>query len=185
MLSFVSSTADATVMVGLKLHPELTRILVDQGGMRIPESYREETGEWLESKTVDTIYREAQQLCPDYPLYRHASCALARVLGQPSHTATVYRADICPPSQCPIEQRHICEAARQIPDEEEIVLALRVLDRPLSFERHSDRVIIHGEVTQEEFAYLLHRLNCPLHVTMIRMQNLYHGSIYSGQPKEV
>jgi hypothetical protein len=183
MLSFVSATADATVFTGLKLHPELTRIITHDGALAVPDQVRDHTGEWLESQTVQMIYREANRIAPNYPLYRHASCALAFVLQRPDHTGTVYREDICPPSHCPSGQRLICAAARRIPSENEIARVLSALRRFIGFKREPDKVILNGEVTQQEFAYLLHNLNCPILVEAVRMQNLYHGSIYLGQRK--
>ena len=183
MLSFASSIADATVFIGLKLHPELTRVIIQDGVVFVPSPMLDQVGEWIESETIERIYFEARQICPIYPLYRHASCALAKVLGGPNYTATVYRLDICPPSQCPVTQRPICGAARRIPSEAEIAQTLSVLRRDISFVRHPNMVLIKGEVSQEEFAFLLHNLNCPLEVKAIKMQNLYHGSIYEGQKK--
>jgi hypothetical protein len=138
-------------------------------------------GEWLEPETVQKIYSEARDICPGYPLYRHTACALASVLGRPNHTATVYREDICPPSQCSSEQREICDATRRVPGESETSKAIAALGRSIEFERHDDRVVIRGPVTQEEFPFLLHLLNCPIEVESVTMLNLYHGSIYKGQ----
>jgi hypothetical protein len=183
LLSFASSIADATVFTGLKLHPELTRIITEDGSFSVPEQLKDQVGEWLSTRTIERIYLEASQICPNYPLYRHASCALANVLRRPNDTATVYRADICPPSQCQATQRRICEAARRIPNETKITQTLSVLGRNINFERHNDRVIVKGEVSQEEFAFLLHNLNCPIEVKAVKMQNLYHGNIYEGQRK--
>jgi len=183
MLSFASSIADATVFIGLKLHPELTQVISQDGVVSVPDRLRDQKGEWIEPATIERIYDEANRMCPTFPLYRHTSCALASVLRRPNHTATVYREDICPPSQCPLVQRRICEAARRIPSEAEITETLSVLRRDMSFVRHPDRVLIDGKVSQEEFAFLLHNLNCPLEVRAIKMQNLYHGSIYESQTR--
>jgi len=180
MLSFVSSVADATVFIGLKIHPALTPIITESS-IAVPSHLMDHAGEWVETDTIDQIYREALRLCPDYPLYRHASCALASVLGQPNHTATVYRDDVCLPSHCRSAQRAICKAARRIPSGVEIANVLSVIGAGIGFERKSDRILIKGEVTQEEFAFLLHNLNCPLEATTVKMQNLYHGDIYKGQ----
>lgn len=183
MLSFVSRIADAAVFVGLKLHPRLNRITASEVRIRIPKHLIGEFGEWIETKTIEHIYLEGRSICPTFPIYRHSSCALSFVLGIENQTATVFRKDICDPSQCPPSQRKICENARRIPSEDEIVKVLSVLERDIGFERHSDLVFIDGEVTQEEFAFLLHNLNCPLRVGRIRMQNLFRGSIYEGQPQ--
>jgi hypothetical protein len=183
MLSFVSSVADATVFTGLKLHPELTDVITQDGVLTVPTRLRTERGEWLDAGTIDLIYAEAAHICPNYPLYRHTSCALACVLRKSNYTGTVYRKDICPPSHCPANQRLICEAARHIPTEAEIINALSILGLKMGFERQPDRVILNGEVTQEEFAFLLQRLSCPLQAESVRMQNLYDGSIYDGQRK--
>lgn len=181
MLSFVSSSADASVFIGLKIHPELTRIITRDGILSVPERRQNQTGEWLEAETIKKIYREARRICPEYPLYRHSACALASVLKASNHTATFYRRDVCPPSHCPMSQRQICESERRIPQKEEISGVLSVLGRDIAFERHLDHVLIDGGVSQEEFAFLLHNLKCPLKVRRIKMQNLYRGDIYKGQ----
>lgn len=183
MLGFVSSIADATVLIGLKIHPELTSIMVRERIVQIPPELRSQSGEWLDTGIVDRIYTEAAEICPRYPLYRHASCALASILARPNHTGTIYRQDICPPSHCPEEQRNICAATRQIPSERKIADTLRAIQKSARFERKPDRILIREEVTQEEFAFLLHHLNCPLEVAEVKMANLYHGDIYRGQKK--
>jgi hypothetical protein len=185
MLSFASSVANATVFVGLKLHPELTRIITADRILTVPEELQGRHGEWIDADTVKRIYAEAARLCPDYPLYRHSSCALAAVLQQPNHTATIFREDICPPSHCSTAQRARCESAKRIPSEVEIRQALSLLGQELRFERRVDRIIIDAEISQEEFAFLLHSLNCPLEVRLLKMQNIYYGSIYEHQPKTV
>src|ERR1017187_5116750 len=105
MLSFVSRIADASVFVGLKLHPELTRIVMRDGSIPVPDEFRESVGEWLDPKTTDRIHELAGRICPEYPLYRHTSCALARIMACSNHTGTAYRSDICLPSHCPQGQR--------------------------------------------------------------------------------
>jgi DNA repair photolyase len=184
MLTFVPGLAEASVFVGLKLHPELTERVVSDGRIDVPVELRYKYGEWLEPEVVARIYEHAASLCPDHPLYRHSSCALAKVLSRPNHTATVFREDICPPSHCPAAQRKVCEGSRVVPDVEAIQTALRALNRPIRFERHPGRVVIHDQVSQEEFAYLLHNLNCPLEVQRVMMLNLYHGNIFSNQTVE-
>jgi hypothetical protein len=181
MLSFVSSIADASVIVGLKLHPELTDILRKDSPLNIPVPLLRVHGEWLPPKVVRTIYSEAESLCPNYPIYRHTSCALATVLSQPNHTATVYRRDICPPSHCPKDQRKICENSKGIPNATTIADALSKIGKSSNFQRLSQLVSIDEIVSQEQFSYLLHALNCPVKVKGIRFENLYRGDIYVGQ----
>jgi len=183
MLEFVSLSADASVFIGLKLHPELSQIIGGSGGIVIPPELQKDTGEWLSLDTINRIYREAGEICPTYPLYRHSGCALAYALRSPNRVGTIYRADVCIPSHCPERQRDICKAAKGVPSEDQIETALRAVDTTLRFVRHHDRVVVFGEVTQEEFAYILQQLNCPLEVRAIKMQNLYHGDIYRGQRK--
>lgn len=181
MLSFVSEIADATVFVGLKLQPELSKILTRGGTIRVPRRLMGKYGEWLETDTVRRIYNEARSICPEYPLYRHSSCALAFVLKRPNHTATFYRQDICPPSQCPGGQRCICEASKRMPSEAEISEAVGMLGGDIKFERRGDRVVISRIVDQEEFSFLLHLLNCPIELKQVRMTNLYLGDTLQGQ----
>jgi hypothetical protein len=181
VLDFVSSIADASVIVGLKLHPALTSVLRYDGGLAIPDHLIDSHGEWLESDVIDTVYAEARQRCPDYPLYRHTSCALSRVLSRPNHTATVFRNDICPPSHCPTVQRAICRGSQAAPSDDQIVSALSDVGIEPVFSRHSDHIRIEESVDQEQFSYLLHSLNFPLRVKSISFTNLYRGDIHKGQ----
>jgi DNA repair photolyase len=181
MLNFVSSLADASVLIGLKIHPELSKVLIQGALISIPDEYMNSYGEWIETNTINTIYDEAKHICPDYPLYRHTSCALANVLSRPNHTATVFRKDICLPSHCPKLQRDICEHAKIIPNNEIISEALSKLGRTEKFTRLPDKVVINAEITQEEFSFLLHELNCPIQVIAIRFENLYRGNIFIEQ----
>jgi hypothetical protein len=69
----------------------------------------------------------------------------------------------------------------KIPTRDEIRLAIAKLDREIDFEVHPGFVDIKGEVTQEEFSFLLSCLKCPINVTAVQMQGLYYGSIFEGQ----
>lgn len=178
MLSFVSAAADASIAVGLKLHPELTQILTDDGRITVPSSLRSRVGEWLEDEAVERIFSTARRLCPDYPVYRHTSCALARIVARPNHTGTAYRSDVCPSSQCSTDQRQICEAAKRVPTEQEVGLALQRIARPLRFVRADTGVSIPDKLTQEEYSYIVQSLGCPVNAASVELQNLYYGSIH-------
>jgi hypothetical protein len=181
MLSFVSPVADASVITGLKLHPELSEILASDERMSIPDRLMSSHGEWIEAGIIERIYKQATLICPDYPLYRHTSCALASVLSRPNHTATIFRKDVCLPSHCSPTQRTICESAKAIPDDTKIAEVLSRLEKDLRFTRFTDRVVINDVISQEEFSYLLHTLNCPLEAAAIRFENLYRGDIFANQ----
>lgn len=181
ILAFVSSNADATVFIGLKLHPQLSQIIMKEEIIPIPEKLQKKTGEWLSLKVIQSIYEEARKICPQYPLYRHTSCAISSILGIPNHTATFFRTDICPVSQCNKTQRNICKLASNVPDNDKISSTLKFLGRKISYKFELNSLYFDGTVSQEEFAFMLHNLNYPLKVKNIKMQNLYHGDIYKNQ----
>jgi DNA repair photolyase len=181
MLEFVSAFADASIISGLKLHPELSKIINGSGGIRIPEAYLSTYGEWLEANAIEEIFSTAKRLCPDYPIYRHGSCALACVLSRPNHTATIYQEDICLPSRCSSTQRSICAQARSIPSADKIGQLLISLGKSENFDYATDCIRIHEEFSQEEFIFLLHVLNYPIKVRQVNYQNIYRGSIFAGQ----
>lgn len=183
MLEFVSTVADASVVIGLKLHPELSKIINGSGGIRIPQDYLDKYGEWLEASAIDEIFATANRICPDYPIYRHGSCALARVLSKPNHTATIYQKDICLPSHCPMTQRNVCTSHRTVPNKDQVTLLLQSIGRNPPFQYSEDCIAIDDTFTQEEFIYLLHVLNYPVKVQQIEYQNIYRGSIFSSQPE--
>jgi len=182
MLEFVSSISNASAITGLKLHPELNKILSAGKIIPIPEQYKQRTGEWLDDSVLDRIHATAKKICPNYPIYRHGSCSLAYVLAQPNHTATVYQTDICLPSQCPAAQRKICMNQRNIPKRQTVQSALRSIGRDSTFNYEEGAIFIDNRFTQEEFIYLLHSLIYPLKVRQIEYQNIYRGTIFADQP---
>jgi hypothetical protein len=181
MLSFVSQFADASVFVGLKLHPELTNIIAQEGKIPVPEGRREDIGEWLEPDAIRQIYAIAGQICPDYPLYRHTSCGLAKIMGCPNHTGTVYRDDICPPSHCPKIQRSVCEVGRRTPAQSQIEEAIARLERMPTYFCTEDNIVFTSPLSQEEYAYLVQALAFPVTGKSVELQNLYYGNINEGR----
>jgi DNA repair photolyase len=181
MLEFVSRRASASVFVGMKLYPELSRLMEEKAPIRFPPDVRRAHGEWLAPETVGRIYRIAAEVCPDYPLYRHTSCAMAKILGHSNRTGTVFRPDICGPSRCPRGQREICARAKRIASPAEVADALRRLGSDWEFECRPDRIRIKAIVLQEEYSFLLHRLNCPIETEGVHFENVYRGSIFDHQ----
>jgi hypothetical protein len=177
-LSFVAPIANASVFVGFKLHPELTQIVKRNDSVAVPSRLANKVGEWLETDTIRRIYDMASRICPDYPLYRHTSCALAKVAGSANHTGTVYRMDICPPSQCPDSQRRICQLSRRVPSEQEVAAALSHVDRAITFKRNEDGIVVQDKLTQQEYSFLVQQLSCPVLALNVEMENLYYGSIH-------
>src|SRR5207244_3033300 len=102
----------------------------------------------------------------------------ARIFARPNHTGTAYRNDICLSSQCAADQRRTCEAAKRIPTEQEVGLALKRIGRPLRFVRTDAGVSILDKLTQEEYSYIVHSLGCPVSAASVELQNLYYGSIH-------
>jgi hypothetical protein len=181
MLAFVSRFADASIFVGLKLHPELTRIVTQEGAISVPPEREKEIGEWLEPEAIARIDAIARQLCPDYPLYRHTSCGLAKTMACPNHTGTFYRHDICPPSHCPALQRTICDASRRTPTQEQIDAALARLDPKPAYLLMQDKIVFTSTLTQEDYAYLVQTLAFPVIGRSVELQNLYFGNINEGR----
>jgi DNA repair photolyase len=182
MLEFVSGIADASIICGLKLHPELSKIINTSRSIHIPDYYMDKHGEWLETAVLDGILAMAKQVCPDYPIYRHGSCALAYVLSRPNHTATIYQKEICLPSRCPARQRGICSSSQHVPHSDRVIALLRSMGRNSHFHYAVDSITIEDDFTQEEFIYMLHVLNYPIKVKQVDYQNIYRGSIFGDQP---
>lgn len=183
MLEFVSAVADASIICGLKLHPALNKIIQGSGVIRIPDNRLDKFGEWLETSALDEILSLAGSFCPDYPIYRHGSCALAYVLSHPNYTATIYQRDICLPSHCPTLQRGICASAQSIPQREAVENLLQSIGKDSSISYLEDCIAIDDDFTQEEFIYALHVLNYPIKVQKLNYQNIYRGSIFAHRSR--
>jgi DNA repair photolyase len=184
ILAFVSDVSDASVFTGMKLHPKLNLIMLEEHFIRIPKKIQKKSGEWLSMNIIQNIYKEAKNICPTYPLFRHTSCAIASVLGIPNHTATLYRPDICPISQCTKTQRNICQSAKVIPNRDRIADTLNRLGRNINYEYRPNMLYFDDSIYQEEFAFILHQLNYPLKVKKLIQQNIYKGDIYKDQKTE-
>lgn len=181
MLEFISVKADASIVCGLKLHPALSQIINGLGNIRIPDAYLDRYGEWLEASAIEEIFATAKRICPGYPIYRYGSCALARILSKPNHTATIYQRDICLPSHCPSAQRRICTTHQSIPQSDETRELLQSIGKNSSFTYADGCINIQDHFMQEEFIYVLHVLNYPIQVQRIEFQNIYRGSIFANQ----
>lgn len=180
MLEFVSGYAMATVFIGLKIHPGLAKITGNKKKFPLPPGVLDSPGEWMAPGTVETVYSRGKCTVPQYPVFRHTSCALSYILKQPDYTATVYRKDICPGSQCPESQRRMCEQAKNIPTDDQVTEILARLDRKIDYSVKKNCVKLHGSVCQEEFSFILHHLNFPIKPQSVKMVNIYKGSIYDG-----
>ena len=180
MLSFVTNYADASVFIGLKLSPILNKLIYNDNIIKIPLNLLNTNGEWIDTEVIDNIYSEGKNNYSDYPLYRYTSCALSQVLKKPNYTATIYRKDICLPSNCPINQRNRCINSQRKPSDEKIKFLLNKLDKKktMNYVLNNKELYLKGSLTQEEYCFLLHQLNYPIKIDLLVDLHMFLGDIH-------
>jgi len=178
MLDFVSKYARASIYFGLKSNPALYKLFSANEYLRLPAEYEGKHAEYLLPEIEHRIHALAETKYPDYPLYRHSSCAISYLFGNPDYTITFHNKRICQIcSRCPSSQRGICKKADKIPTEADVRLTLHQLGKDLPFRIMTEQVEIDGEITQQDLSYMIHRLNFPIKVGVIYTR-MWHGRMF-------
>lgn len=177
MLAFVSKYAKASIIVGLKYNPELRNLFNNQPELCIPDKNIPLYGDWLPPNIEEKLWKIAKTKFSDYHIFKHTSCAVSYILQKPDYNATTYRDEICKVSTCPDSQRRICESAVLKPDIQQVSALITHLGLNLPFEFNRHKIIIKGEIPQEDYIFLLHNLNYPIRAKL-KFTNVWHGSIF-------
>lgn len=185
VLDLVAQYSMASVYIGLKLNPSLYPIYQKNPYLKIPQSLAKSYGDYIPEGLEERLRSLASVKHPNYPLYKHTSCAVSLTLSIPDYNATLYRDPICKGSECPIWKRNICENARSIPSRETVKSLLDKLSIECDFKITQYAVEIFEEINQEDYVFLLHQLNFPLVVKDINYHLNLRGSIFRKDEKFV
>lgn len=184
VLDRASPYACATVYNGLNLNPALRPVYNKAPALRVPGSERSEYGEYLPRGVERRLKGLVARCYPRYPLYKHTSCAVSLALSAPDYNATVYTKSICLTSRCPDWKRRLCQKAKTPPSRSEVGSLLERLALDCDFTINRSGVRILGELSQEDFVFLLHRLNYPLTAQGIKYTRVFRGSIFRTAPPQ-
>jgi hypothetical protein len=177
ILDFVVQYASSSIYIGLRYNPVLYELYKRNENLRFPKAYQNQYDEYTPSQIEQKLKKIVAQKYPEYPLYKHTSCAISNLLNQPDYNATLYNKRICLiNSRCPTEQRAICQNAKAIPTEERVRALLSSLEKPLNFRITEKQIEIEGIISQQDYSYLLHNINYPIK-TEIKFTGIWRGSI--------
>lgn len=180
MLSFVSKYAKASVFIGLKYSPDLRKIFDIHPELCVPYEDIPQYGDWLLPSIEEKLWNTAKTQFSGYPIFKHTSCAVSYVLQKSDYNATIYRDDVCKISTCPDFQRRICKAAIFKPTTQQVSALIKHLNLNLPFEIDDHKIIISGEIFQEDYIFLLHNLNYPIQAKL-KFTDVWHGSIFTDK----
>jgi DNA repair photolyase len=179
MLTFVSQHCRSSVAVGLKYTPELAELFRGIADLNLPYSAsRPSRGTRFPRQLSEPLWELARQEFPQYPLFRHTSCAVSHVLQIPDYNATQYT-DICSHSQCSSAQRAIC-GGHNPPTFAEVEAAFHMLGLDVRFSVAKDSVCYEGSLYQEDWVFLVHCLGFPLRGVVEPRSNVWPGNIMPG-----
>jgi hypothetical protein len=132
--------------------------------------------EYIPPQVRQNLKRIAAKKYPEYPLYKHTSCAVSNLLNQAEYNATLYNKRICCGSTCPAKQRITCQTANILPNEEKVHALLSNLGKPSDFQITNKHIEIHTTIDQQDYSYLLHNLHYPIKVK-VKLTGIWRGSI--------
>ena len=168
----------ATVVVGLKVSPDLRRVYQATPELSGVAVQGPDEGTAITTQAWDGLIAALEARWPGHPLYRHTSCAMALALGAADYTATYHHPSICGESRCPAEQRARCAAASTPPTEDRIRASLAHLRLTNAFRVRGSSIVLDGEIGQEEYVFLLHQLRCPIQAE-VRFFRAFRGGIFA------
>jgi hypothetical protein len=184
VLNIVGKYAMASAYLGLRNSPDLHTMYASNEYLRLPDQLYGQYGDSIPTGIEERLKTLVKAKFPDYPVYKHTSCAISYVLSIPEYNATNYNDLICKSSNCPSWKRRACEMARTAPSKDRIRFLLERIGLENAFTLHEQEVEIVGEINQEEYAFLLHHLRYPLRAHVRHSCNLW-GSIYSSSEEIV
>jgi DNA repair photolyase len=177
ILDFVVKYASSSIYIGLKYNPALKELYKNNEKLLFPDTYQNRNDEYILPQIEQRLIEIAAKKYPEYPLYKHTSCAISNLLNQPDYNATLYNKQVCLiDSKCPSKQRTICKSTVGIPNEERVQSLIDNLEAPLGFQVNKNYVEIEGKVSQEDFSFLLHNLNFPVKAN-VTLTRIWRGSI--------
>ncbi len=173
VLDTVAPHALASVWLGLRLSPALNRLYASRFDLTNPLPLH---GDYVPDGMATRLRNLLAQKYPNYPLYKHASCALTLALGEPDFNATMHNENICGMSNCPDWKRQLCKNAKHPPSEDRVKQILDDMDIPLRFRLSPEAVCLDGEISQDQYCALLHRLKFPLRAGRVHYNQLMRGT---------
>jgi hypothetical protein len=178
ILDYVVQYSSASVYIGLKLTPNLYHIYKENLNSYIPHNLVGSYNDYIPNGVEERLRTITSSRYPGYPLYKHTSCAVSLNLEIPDYNATMYRDKICKESRCPDTQRLRCEKARKLPDRETVRQCLRDIGLNCSFKIDKNSIELSERISQEDFAFLLHKLKYPINNKKINFTRNLWGSIF-------
>ena len=177
ILDFVVQYASSSIYIGLRFNPALNELYKNNEILRFPSTHQNLNDEYILPQIEQRLREIATKKYPEYPLYKHTSCAISNLLNQPDYNATLYNKQVCIiNSRCPSGQRAICQNAKSVPTEEKVQLLIDKLERPLDFHIDENYIEIQGMISQQDFSFLMHNLNYPIKAN-IEFTRIWRGSI--------
>jgi len=161
VLRLVSRYATSSVCIGLKFGPRLYELFHDTPELLLPSALEGTRGNYLQSSITKRVLRIAHSEFPEYRVYFRTSCAVAHALEATDYTATL-GTDACEASLCPLAQRARCARSRRLPSSAAVHHALAKVAPARKFAIESQAVWIDGELSQEQYIFLLHTLRYPI-----------------------
>lgn len=156
VLSVAQNYCDCSIFAGLRLN-ESIRERMEKEGLDIKMDLSPEH-KYLSPTFVDQIMEISSEEYPDYPIFRHTSCALSWRLSIPDFNAHWSKGQCY--SNCYNYRR--CNEGKRKPDEERVKGLFEKLNLKNGFEMKKDLLFIEGEISQEDRSFLRHNLKYPV-----------------------
>jgi hypothetical protein len=178
----VAGRVQASVVIGMKYNPILcSREELFAQGLLPPELRGSgRYGEYFPENAFETIKKVAAK--HELAIYRHTSCAVAKVVGRADYNGTWWRKEVCRASSCPDGQQKICETEARQPQEAAVLAELKIVMGRAIGDVHltwKDGAVVLGNVVlnDEQYRRLLHGLSFPVECE-VSHRDVWRGSIF-------
>lgn len=150
MLEVVSQVFDVSIVSGLRVNESVKKTF-DRLNISVPFNNYTIKHKYVEKEVFERVNRIRNEICPDYPLFRHTSCLTSYWAGKPDFNHHDRKKINCTMFDCP--NQSVC-ATRQKPTNEKIDKLLSWIDKDNEYEIREDHVMFKGVMSQEDLSFL-------------------------------
>ncbi|MRG27782.1 hypothetical protein [Laceyella tengchongensis] len=150
MLEVVSSVFDVSIVSGLRVNEKVKKAF-DRLNISVPFNNYTIKHKYVEKEVFERVRQIRDEICPDYPLFRHTSCLTSYWAGTPDFNHHDRKKINCTIFNCP--NQSVC-ATRKKPSTDLIDKLLSRIGKENEYEIREDHVMFKGVMSQEDLSFL-------------------------------
>lgn len=156
VLESVASSCDGSILSGLRLTSKIAKRMI-QYGADLSGWDGDLNHKYLPIEIQQKVIKKRDELFPDYPLFRHTSCALSTMIGESDYGFNYLKGK----SHCMEDCYNSCSLGHP-PLESEVKKYFNQAGINGRYSINKESIQVKGELTQEERSFLSNALRFPI-----------------------